>query len=77
MSATIAKCCLLEQVPSPRYLTLFELLVDRYAPRLAAEILALARYLAVTRPRQVTVVSLARAGTPVGALLARALRWLG
>ena len=66
-----------EQVPSPRYLTLFELLVDRYASRLAAEILALARYLAEIRPRQVTVVSLARAGTPVGALLARALRWLG
>ncbi|MDG4552983.1 MAG: tellurite-like stress resistance cysteine protease StiP [Candidatus Competibacter sp.] len=66
-----------EQAPSPRYLTLFDLLVERYAPRLAAEILALARYLAETRSRQVTVVSLARAGTPVGALLARALRWLG
>ncbi|MGB5062437.1 MAG: cysteine protease StiP domain-containing protein [Candidatus Competibacter sp.] len=66
-----------ERVPGPRYLTLFEMLIDRYAPRLAAEILALAHYLAETRPRQVTVVSLARAGTPVGALLARALRWLG
>ena len=66
-----------ERVPSPHYLALFESLTARYASRLAAEILALARYLAETRSQQVTVVSLARAGTPVGALLARALRWIG
>lgn len=66
-----------EQVPGPRYLQLFEALTDRYAARLAAEIIALAHYLAETHPRQITVVSLARAGTPVGALLVRALRWLG
>ncbi|MBE2295736.1 MAG: hypothetical protein IAF00_12335 [Phycisphaerales bacterium] len=66
-----------ERVPSPHYLTLFESLTERYASRLAEEILALARYLAETRPQQVTVVSLARAGTPVGALLVRALRWIG
>lgn len=66
-----------EQAPGPRYLQLFEALTDRYAARLAAEITALARYLAETRPRQITVVSLARAGTPVGALLVRALRGLG
>ncbi len=65
-----------ERTPDPRYLELFEALTARYARRLAAEILALARYLAATRPRQITVVSLARAGTPVGALLARALRGL-
>ncbi len=66
-----------ERAPDPRYLALFEALTTRYARRLAAEILALARCLAETRPRQITVVSLARAGTPVGALLARALRGLG
>jgi hypothetical protein len=66
-----------ERAPDPRYLALFEALTTRYARRLAAEILALARCLAKTRPRQITVVSLARAGTPVGALLARALRGLG
>ena len=66
-----------ERAPDPRYLELFEALTARYARRLAAEIVALARYLAETRPRQITVVSLARAGTPVGALLARALRGLG
>lgn len=66
-----------EQAPDPRYLALFEALTARYAQRLAAEILALARYLMITRPQQITVASLARAGTPVGALLARALRELG
>lgn len=66
-----------ERAPEPRYLELFEALTERYATRLAAEIMTLARYLATTRPRQITVVSLARAGTPMGALLARALRRLG
>lgn len=66
-----------EQAPDSRYLDLFEALTVRYAQRLATEIKALARHLAVTRPRQITVVSLARAGTPMGALLARALRRQG
>ncbi len=66
-----------ERAPGARYLQLFEALTDRYAARLAAEIAALAHYLAETRPRQITVVSLARAGTPIGALLVRALRGFG
>lgn len=66
-----------ERAPDPRYLALFEALTLRYARRLAAEILGLARDLADNRPQPVTVVSLARAGTPIGALLARALRQLG
>ena len=66
-----------ERIPNPQYLALFEALTARYAQRLATEILALARYLMETRPRQITVASLARAGTPIGALLARALRGLG
>ena len=66
-----------ERLPGPDYLRLFEALTARYAARLAAELLALAGHLARSRPRQVTVVSLARAGTPIGALLVRALRHLG
>ncbi|MDG4549284.1 MAG: tellurite-like stress resistance cysteine protease StiP [Candidatus Contendobacter sp.] len=66
-----------EQAPNPRYLALFEALTARYARRLATEIMALARHLVETRPQPITVASLARAGTPVGALLARALRRLG
>lgn len=67
----------LERIPDPHYLALFEALTTRYARRLAAEVMALAHYLATTRPGQITVVSLARAGTPIGALLARALQQLG
>jgi len=66
-----------EQVPGPHYLHLFEALTARYAQRLAVEIMALARYLAETRPQQITLVSLARAGTPIGVLLIRALRQWG
>lgn len=66
-----------EQVPDAAYLRLFEDLTAHYAQRLAIETLALARHLAMTRPHEITIVSLARAGTPIGALLVRALRWLG
>lgn len=66
-----------EHIPGPAYLKLFEALTTRYAQRLATEIMGLAQYLIKTRPRQITIVSLARAGTPIGALLARALRTLG
>ncbi len=66
-----------ERAPDPDYLRLFEALTARYARRLAAEIVALAHHLAATRSQPLTLVSLARAGTPIGALLARALRRLG
>ncbi len=66
-----------EQMPGSGYLQLFEALTARYAQRLAAEIMALAQYLIETRPQPITIVSLARAGTPIGALLVRALRKLG
>lgn len=66
-----------ERAPDLRYLELFEALTVRYAWRLATEIMALACHLMATRPRQITVVSLARAGTPIGALLTRALQQQG
>ena len=66
-----------EKAPDPQYLELFEALTSRYARRLAGEVLGLARYLIDARPQPITVVSLARAGTPIGALLVRALRQLG
>ncbi len=66
-----------EKAPDPKYLELFEALTSRYARRLAGEVLGLARYLIDARPQPLTVVSLARAGTPIGALLVRALRYLG
>jgi hypothetical protein len=67
----------LERIPDFAYLQLFEDLTARYAKRLAIETLALASHLAITHPHEVTIISLARAGTPIGALLVRALRRLG
>lgn len=66
-----------EKAPDPHYLTLFEDLTARYARRLAGEVMGLAHFLLTSRSAPVTVVSLARAGTPIGALLVRALRFLG
>ncbi|MCJ8283957.1 cysteine protease StiP family protein [Halomonas sp.] len=65
-----------EAAPSARYLSLFDALSDRYAQRLAQEVCSLAgRLLADIGHSQAPIglVSLARAGTPVGALLRRAL----
>lgn len=62
-----------EQTPSLQYLQLFRKLTAQYKRRLAAEILGLARHILASRPQPITIVSLARAGTPFGALLQRAL----
>lgn len=62
-----------ERAPSEQYFTLFENLTAHYKARLATEILALARHIVATRVAPITIVSLARAGTPFGALLQRAL----
>lgn len=65
-----------EAPPSAEYLALFERLCQHYTQRLANEIRALAAQVvadAGRSERPVTLVSLVRAGTPVGALLRRAL----
>lgn len=62
-----------ESAPEERYLELFRALTMRYRERLAQEVVALAGHLARTRPAPLAIVSLARAGTPFGALLRRAL----
>src|SRR5699024_9125520 len=62
-----------ESPPSEPYRTLFLSLTQRYKARMAAEVMRLARIIADTRPAPITLVSLARAGTPVGVLLQRAL----
>ena len=66
-----------ESPPDEEYLALFE---DAFAlgrRRLAHDVASLARALAVRIPGEVVIVSLARAGTPIGALLRRALFRLG
>lgn len=65
-----------EPAPSAEYLTLFDTLCTRYAPRLAREVRQLARQLLLEYGRSeapLVLISLVRAGTPVGALLRRAL----
>ncbi len=65
----------LESIPSDQYLTVFHELVNRYKHRLAREITDLASQIHAMKGSMVTLVSLARAGTPVGVLLCRALRY--
>ena len=64
----------LESAPSQRYLTVFNNLVAKYKERLAQEVANLTHQVYTLRGSKVTVVSLARAGTPIGVLLTRALR---
>lgn len=63
-----------EAPPSEGYLALFRRMTERYKSRMAAEVMRLAHGIANSRPAPITLVSLARAGTPVGALLQRALK---
>lgn len=65
-----------ERLPSSRYLDVFRQAMAREKKRFARDVLVLARRIAAIRPRGATLVSLARAGTPIGALLGRTLRKL-
>ena len=62
-----------EAPPTQAYLDLFRSLTRTYAARLGQDVVSLAAHLEETRTGPLTIVSLARAGTPVGALLQRAL----
>ncbi len=62
-----------EHLPSVRYRNLFIEQTRRYKTRLAQDVLNLANAIRCNRPAPITLVSLARAGTPIGALLQRAL----
>lgn len=64
-----------ERLPDARYLALYEAALARNAGRLKADIAALADA-TIARPETATsctIISLARAGTPIGVLLRRAL----
>lgn len=66
-----------EKIPSARYLELFSLALSNNEQRFARDIAVLATTLAQKYSDEVVLVSLARAGTPVGVLLHRALKSLG
>lgn len=63
-----------ERLPAPSYVDLFLQLTHRYAGRMSTDVVTLAQHIANARSGPLTIASLARAGTPVGALLTRALR---
>jgi hypothetical protein len=63
-----------ESLPSKRYMAVFEDACRANNARMAADCLRLARLIAARRTGAITVVSLARAGTPVGVVVARLLR---
>lgn len=62
-----------ELPPTEQYTRLFLEMTEAYQYRLAEEIMALAKLIAEYRQGAVCLVSLARAGTPIGVLVKRAL----
>ncbi len=58
-----------EQLPSERYLTLFHQAHEHNRAQLSADCLRLAQLLIEKHGPELTLVSLARAGTPIGAIL--------
>ncbi len=58
-----------ETLPSPRYLALFHQVFAITKGRMAQRLLDLAAIIAAQRTDTITLVSLARAGTPIGVLL--------
>jgi hypothetical protein len=63
-----------EYPPSAQYLELFHQACKQNNARFAANLVTLARNIAESTPGEITLVSLARAGTPVGVLLNRIIR---
>lgn len=72
-----------ESAPSKEYLDLFFEMTGMYSARLAREVMCLARMIMGCRPgfgterKPIVLMSLARAGTPIGVLLQRAFRLQG
>jgi hypothetical protein len=68
-----------EAPPGPAYMRLYEQALARNGARLAGDVAALARALAerAAGRSEIVLVSLARAGTPIGVLIRRALERLG
>lgn len=63
-----------ESLPSADYLDLFYQAMELNQQRMAEHLLVLAERIVATRRHGITLVSLARAGTPVGVLLKHVLR---
>ena len=66
-----------ESPPTPAYLAIYEDALRSNAITMARAVVSLAKGLALQIDGPITLVSLARAGVPIGVLLQRALRQLG
>ncbi|MBK1721657.1 cysteine protease StiP family protein [Thiocystis violacea] len=58
-----------ESLPSPKYMEVFQHAFAMSRTRMAEGLLDLAAIIAARRPDEITLVSLARAGTPIGVIL--------
>lgn len=65
----------IEYVPSQQYLEVYQAALRDYAKPVAAALGVLAEKIVRVRGKKVVLVSLARAGTPIGILLKRYLKW--
>ena len=65
----------IEYVPSQQYLEVYQEALKNYAKPVAAAIGTLADKIVKTRGKHPVLVSLARAGSPIGILLKRYLQW--
>ena len=63
-----------EKQPDASYIALFEQALVANQQRMAEDLITLAEKIIVHRPAGITLVSLARAGTPIGVLLKRVLK---
>lgn len=63
-----------EALPSPRYLTIFEQACAKNLEKMAGDCLTLAALIAAQRNGPITLVSLVRAGTPIGVILKNLLQ---
>lgn len=66
-----------EAAPTPQYLALYHAALDQNRQAMAQAVMSLAKGIAARQSGDITLVSLARAGLPVGVLLKRALGRLG
>lgn len=63
-----------ESLPTNDYVALFQTAMALNQERVAKHLLILAKQIIATRPQGITLVSLARAGTPIGVLLKQVLK---
>lgn len=67
-----------ESPPTPEYMQFYFSALERHRKRMAGEVVQLAARIRVARPKDaIALISLARAGTPLGVLLRRELRRTG